>query len=126
MGERTLYTYAIKNESGKNITINVYRINSPNDPPVIINLPIGEELTKTYRDGLPPSGYDFTDFFQGNSIIVKYENLKTQKYDVYDGLQCDQNPLFKSPFCENGSSNVTFTFTAQDYEGAQDCNGNCD
>jgi hypothetical protein len=125
-GERTLYTYTIKNDSGKNITIKAYRINRPDIAPVITNLPIGAKLTKTYQDGLPPTGYNFIDYFQGDSIIVKYENLKTQKYDVYDGLKCDQNPLFKSPFCERSSPEITFIFTVQDYEDAQDCNGNCD
>ena len=58
-------------------------------------------------------------------ITITFENLKTQKYDIFDGLKCDQNALFRSPFCERQTSDVTFIFTAQDYENAQDCNGNC-
>ena len=124
-GKSTLYTYTIKNDSGKNITIKAYRINRPDIAPVITNLPQGEKLTKTYRDGLPPNGYDFTDFYADknnrfiDSIIVIYDKTKLSGFRE----NCsDRNPL---NFCDY-NPNLTFIFTAQDFENAQDCNGNCD
>ncbi len=51
----TLYTYTIRNESSKNITIKANSIGFPNNPPVVTNLPVGEKLTKTYR-ACPPAG----------------------------------------------------------------------
>ncbi len=126
-GEGKFHKYTIKNESGKDIIISSYRNSYPErNTPIFIQLENGAELTKTYQDQLPPTGYDFAVFFQGDSIIINYENVKTQKYDVFDGLICEQNSLFKSPFCETGSPIQTFIFTEEDYQNAEDCNGNCD
>ncbi|WP_073016552.1 hypothetical protein [Flavobacterium micromati] len=122
--ECTLYTYTIRNESGKNITIKAYRINRPDIAPVITNLAIGEKLTKNYRSCPPSGNYNFTDFYADrntriiDSITVIYENSKFRGFRE----DCsDRNPL---SFCDY-STEVTFTFTAQDYENAQDCNGKC-
>lgn len=129
MGDGTLYTYTIKNESGKNITIKANRIGFPNNPPVITNLSIGEKLTKTYR-AYPPSGsYEFSDFFADentriiDTITVIYDNTKFRGFKGVCGDGNNRNLL--NPCIYNGTD-VTFIFTAQDYEDAQDCNGNCD
>jgi hypothetical protein len=124
-GEGTLYTYTIKNESGKNITIKAFRPNRPEIAPIMTNLAIGEKLTKTYKDGLPPSRYDFKKFFGDSwtdSIIVIYEKSKFNGFE-YGCFESDRNPLNA---CIYNRANETFTFIAQDYENAQDCNGSCD
>lgn len=124
-GSGKFYKYTIENKSGKNIKISSYRSTYPKrDIPIVMVLNNGQSLTKIFQDNLPPSGYDFAVFFNGDSIVINYENLKFQKYDFYDGKICDQNPLFNSPFCKSGTT-VTFTFTLEDYQNAQDCGGNC-
>jgi hypothetical protein len=124
-GGCTLYTYTIKNESGKNITIKANRIGFPNNPPVITNIPLGEKLTKTFKSCPPSSSYEFSDFFGDkntriiDTITVIYEN---RKFGSFRKDCTARNPL---NFC-NINPEVTFVFTAQDYEDAQDCNGSCD
>ncbi len=124
-GGCTLYTYTIKNESGKNITIKANRIGFPNNPPVITNLPIGGKLTKTFKSCPPSGSYDFADFFADkntsiiDTITIIYEKSKFSSFRK----DCTaRNPL---NFC-NINQEVIFIFTAQDYEDAQDCNGSCD
>lgn len=125
-GKGTFYKYTIKNNSGKAITIKGYTTMHPDVSPIITNLSIGEELTKTYQDGLPPSPpYRFANFF-GNidnpkdSIKVVYNNSKVS-YFVPD--QNERNPLNSSVY---NKTEETFVFTQQDYENEADCNGNCD
>lgn len=119
-GEGNFYNYSIINESGKDITINSYRTIYPiREIPVIIQLANGENLTKTYQDALPPSGYDFGVFFEGDSIIINFNNEKKQ---VFTFITNNNN---RNPFSYAGITE-TFIFTTQDYENAEDCNGNCD
>ena len=125
-GKGKFYEYTIRNESGKKISIKSYYADSPSIEPILINLDIGEELTKTYQDILPPSPYDFGYFFGNNnnprdSLKVIYNNSKVSYYYFVEGTSQNE----KSPFNLSGT-NVTFVFTQQDYENAEPCNGNCD
>ncbi|MDV7188456.1 hypothetical protein R3X25_14280 [Lutibacter sp. TH_r2] len=118
-GEGTYYEYTIINNSGKNIKINSYRNSYPKrDTPTTIDLQYGDELTKSFKDDLPPRGYDFAVFFQGDSIIINYNNER--KKILTFPTENDRNPFFYT------GTDVTFTFTQQDYENAEPCNGNCD
>ncbi len=128
-GEGTLYKYTVKNESGKTLIIKSYLSNFPSVSPVITNLSIGEELVKTYQDGLPPSpsGYGFGNFFgteesSRDSLKIIYDDSKVQ---FFKGVcsENDRNPL---NICTYQETEEIFTFTQQDYENAEDCNGDCD
>lgn len=119
LGEGKFYNYSIRNESGKDITIYSYRTIYPiREKPIIIQLANGESLTKTYQDALPPTGYDFGVFFEGDSIIINFNNEKKQVFTFKTNNE-------RNPFWYGGISE-TFIFTEQDYQNAEDCNGNCD
>lgn len=126
-GERDLYTYTVQNETESNITIKSYLSDFPNIHPIITNLSIGEKLTKTYLDGLPPRGYGFNYFFaeensSRDSLVIIFDNQKISKFNG-DNCVDKRNPL---NLCEYGGLNETFVFTKQDYENALPCDGNCD
>lgn len=118
-GEGKFYEYTIRNESGKNIEISSYRnIYPERNTAIIIQLKNEEELKKTFQDNLPPSGYNFGVFFNGDSLIINYNNERKQVFTF--PTENDRNPFFYT------GTDVTYIFTEQDYENAEDCNGNCD
>lgn len=131
MGEGTTYVYTVINESGVPIKIKSYISYYPNVEPKITTLYKGEVLTKKYKDYLPPGGYSFKRFFgesrQRDSILVIYGSEKYAVFtdDYKDGLGLDdkRNPL---NFLIYNDVEETFIFTKEDYQNAQDCNGQCD
>jgi hypothetical protein len=125
-GNSKTYTYTIKNTSGYNLKIYSY-INEIVDPKVTI-INEGEEITKTYEDFNPPSGYDFSRFFDDaestmgrDSIIIIYNNEKKQSF--ISKCDTERNPL---NFCIYGDLEEIFVFTSNDYQNAEDCNGDCE
>lgn len=126
-GSGDTYIYTVRNESGVNVKVKSYLTLYPEVNSIITNISISEEIVKKYDDGLPPSGYSFLDFFGDNnkhrdSLVVIYDNRKVE-YFIYKGCSNIRNPL---NLCEYGGLEEVFIFTQQDYESAQDCNGNCD
>lgn len=125
-GETKTYIYTVKNESGVSIKLKGYK-NNINTAPTIIQLENNQELTKTFKDGLPPRGpYGFSDFFQSDSLIVLFNNNKKIVY-LWES-RCengnDRNPLNS---CFHSNNEVeTFIFSVEDYENAEDCIGNCE
>ena len=119
LGDGEFYNYSLRNNSGKDVTIYSYRTIYPiRENPLIIQLADGENLTKTYKDALPPTGYNFGVFFNGDSLIINYNNERKQIFKWTD--QNDRNPF------NYFETNVEFIFTEQDFENAEPCNGNCD
>lgn len=127
-GSGKTYIYTLKNLSGYNIKIYSYSNLSEFTNPKVTIVNNGEEITKTYEDFNPPSGYDFSIFFDDaqstmgrDSIIIIYNNEKKQSFIS----ECDteRNPL---NFCVYSDLEENFEFTANDYENAEDCGGNCE
>jgi hypothetical protein len=119
-GKGKSYKYTIKNDSGKNITINSFRTFYPKRiTPLITSLNNGESITKTFDDTLPPSGYDFTVFFNGDSLVINYNNEKKQVYTMFKGVDEVKGPFAKAGTIEN------FVFSEEDYANSIPCNGNC-
>jgi hypothetical protein len=117
-GNGKSYTYTIKNESGKNITINSFRNTYPKRlSPIITQLNNGQSITKTFEDTLPPSGYDFAVFFNGDSLVVNYNNEKKQIFTI-------NNISSRNPFNYTGSIE-NFIFSEVDYNNSISCNNNC-
>ena len=120
------YTYTIKNESGVDIKIIGY---IPFDT-FIINIKNKQQYTQVYEDGVPPRGYHFRFLFgssNGNyaadSIRIIYNNTKLKDFGIKN-LSDIRNPL--GPNHNNGELKATYTITKEDYENAEDGNGNCD
>ena len=122
------YKYTIKNETGKSIIIKSYSARYPDVSPIIINLPVGGELTKTETTR---HSYNFLDFFgESNadssvlrdSLKIIYQNSKVSFF-TFNLCKDVRNPL---NFCEYGGLEEVYIFTEQDYENAEPCNGNCE
>tara|TARA_Y100000385_G_C12860537_1_gene537052 strand:+ start:172 stop:429 length:258 start_codon:yes stop_codon:yes gene_type:complete len=77
-----------------------------------------------------PRGYHFRYLFgssNGNSaadsIKIVYNNIKFKRFGL-NNLSDIRNPL--GPNHNNGELEATYTITQEDYENAEDCNGNCE
>lgn len=117
------FKYTVKNESGKNIIVRSFLSNNPNISPIITNLSIGEEITKSE---VSRHNYSFAEFFGDgdsfrDSIVVKYENQKIDFFNSNDNNI--RNPL---NIDEYNTLTETFIFTVSDYQNAEDCNSDCD
>jgi len=119
-GEAKKYIYTLVNQSEESIKIKAFNSSNPQLLPEIINLGLEEELTKTFQDNLPPRGYDFVEFFQGDSLEILYNNEKRQIFKFNGASSNDRNPFY------HHGTEITFIFTVQDYQNAEDCNGNCE
>ncbi|AUS06386.1 hypothetical protein [Pseudotamlana carrageenivorans] len=124
-GKPTTYTYTLFNESDANIKIIGFsKATSTN----VIILEKGKQITQTYKDGLPPRGYTWEYFYGSKDGQVNADSIKVifneRKFKVWSRKNYDdeRNPLFK--FNEDITQG-TFTFTQEDYNNAQDCNGTC-
>lgn len=140
MGETKTYTYTVRNESGVQIKILAYysyyslNLNAVRHTILLHTtlLNSGEQITKQYQDFLPPRGYNFSSFFANlngirsitDSIKVIYNNTKFKSF--ISETNC--NGGFRNPLntCIYSDTEETFIFTADDYENAEDCIGNCE
>lgn len=127
-GSTDTYTYTVSNESGVNIKIIGY-VTFTNVEEFIINIENGKKHIQVYEDGLPPRGYSWNFFYgssNGNyaadSIKVIYNNVKYKDFS-YKNIDNERNPLHQP---NDNRTKGFFTFTIEDYENAEDCNGNCD
>lgn len=126
-GEVKTYRYTVRNESG--IKMRIIGYPQYNNAPYIINLENGEERTQTYKDYLPSRGYSWNFFYgssngqkSADSIKVIYNTIKFKDFS-HKNYDDERNPLFKFNV---DITRGTFTFTKEDYENAEDCDGNCD
>ncbi len=122
-GEIKKYTYTVINESGRSIKIKSYlTYNSRN--PIITNLEIDQKIKKTHSDYPPYFGYDFTSFFDGDSIVIIYGKEKKESFKV--NADCNSNERNPLNLCVYREREETFTFTINDFNNAEDCNGDCE
>ena len=113
--------FTIKNETNKQIRILAYNKNYPNISPIITILNINDEQTKISKACMGDL-YSFEEFFDfRDSLKVIYNTSKFQLFVPECGTN-NKNPLN----CDYIGLKGTYIFTQQDYENAEDCNGNCD
>jgi len=124
-GEGRTYNYILTNSSGHNIRIESFYLTSREEDPKIIDLENGEEIIKQFTSPAPPMQeyYSYIGFFEGDSIIVTYNNQKQQIFVQETCEGSDRNPL---NICIYSNQEETFTFTEEDYENATSCDGNCE
>lgn len=102
-----------------NLKINSYRTIYPKRAtPITTVLKDGGELVKTYKDDLPPKGYNFLEFFDGDSIVVNYDDLKRQIFTIRTKGDI-RNPFYHT------DTEVKFIFSESDFQNAVNCNGDC-
>ena len=127
-GELKTYKYTVRNKSGVKIKVIGY-VTFTNVEEYVIAINNNDEYTHIYKDGLPPRGYHFRFLFgssTGNSgadsIKVIYNNVKFKDFN-FDNLSDERNPL--GPNHNHGELKATYTISKEDYQNAEDCNGNC-
>ena len=146
--EEETYEYSIENKSGQDIVFKLYTQMKRTDNSIqdvhYIHLPKGEKLYKEYYS----SYYSFRSLFQNyytaslaelpfNTVEVIYGNKKkkilVEQYESEKGgcrnifeeiVTCDdRNPLNRSRY-QNKKEH--FVFTPEDYQQAEDCQGDCE
>lgn len=125
-GEVDVYHYSMENKSGRSMVIKSYRSDFPEVTPEITSLAIDEKLEKVFKDGLPPSGYDFKVFLAGSrfydSLIIIYANERMTIFKA----ECNQNQRNPIDYCIHSDDFVEdFVFTEEDYNIATECGGPC-
>lgn len=133
-GETKTYTYTVRNESGVLIKVLAYNTLSATPSEIIYSTTLenGNEIKKTFEDGLPPRGYNFSSFFANlngrraitDSIKVIYNNTKFKSF--ISEINCSEG--FRNPLntCIYSETEEVFIFNVEDYENAEDCIGNCE
>lgn len=126
-GEKKVFTYTVKNNTGANIKITSYlETYNQLDQTLHWELSDGEEITRKFKQNLG-EGYAFPDLF-GNttyiadSIKVVYNNTK------YSMLKGECGPNTKNPLntCLYNKTEEVYIFNNEDVNLATPCNGNCD
>lgn len=124
-GKGKTYTYTVKNMSGRDIKIDAYQASITNIGLKTMYLENGEEITKIFKSPGPPlqEYYDFIRFFQGDSVVVTFDNEKVETFVLELSCEGDErNPL---NMCFYSDQEETFIFTEEDYENAVPCDGSC-
>lgn len=125
-GEVDVYHYSMENKSGRSMVIKSYRSDFPEVTPEINSLTIDEKLEKKFKDGLPPSEYNFKVFLAGSrlydSLIIIYAN---ERMTIFKS-ECNQNQRNPIDVCVYGDLTEDFVFTEEDYNIATECGGPCD
>ena len=124
-GQSRTYTYKVINKSGKFITVKSFFRNDSSIAPIITNIDVEQEIIKSETD-FPPS-YGETNYkrFFGvgrDSIVIFYDKEKKQSFLHI----CNDNKRNPLNFCIYNNLEEVFFFTEEDYNNAEDCNGNCD
>lgn len=123
-GKESTFNYWVKNDSGKTIKIKSFR-NYPDNVTVIntenVIIPINGVLSKSVKEG-PGESYNFTNFFNGDSIVVIFDNSKLIKLSAKD-FSNTRNPLNVGIY---NKANELFVFNIDDYNNAQTCTGTCE
>jgi hypothetical protein len=114
--------YTLKNESGKLIKVNVYD-SGPNKEFIHeIILENNESISKEFTDYAGNASHFYYIFNDNSSLgigslAIIYDNSKVSRFN-FDNIN-ERNPILFH-------TGDTFTFTEEDYENSEDCNGNCE
>ena len=142
-----IYHYAIENQSGVDIKLKIY-YRTKDDRAVDIKylaLNNGQKIEKTHKNYGAPDEYYFADFFEINNEIINtveviYDSHRRTVFEqqrvksivdnkceiLVSGEEVPCNPRnFLNIFYYQGV-NEHYIFTAEDYEEAEDCNGDCE
>ena len=132
-GELKTYRYTVRNETGVQIEVKSFNTNNPNSILSELTIDNSQEITKNYQDAIPQRGYGFDRFFgssngftAADSIIIIFNSEKSKSYKLETRCEVgdERNPL--NTCFHNNNEEETFIFTIEDYQNAEDCNGNCD
>ncbi|OUD36946.1 hypothetical protein [Flavobacterium sp. FPG59] len=133
------YDYTIVNDSGKTVILIPF-LNGEKDFKNAITLNQGEKINKKYRYTPPGgAGYSMVNLLKSDYIAFVYNTEKINIFSIYSE-QCTTCPSIsnnaisikytennRNPFNSkfNDEETEVYTITAEDYQNAQDCGGNC-
>jgi hypothetical protein len=122
--DEKLFTYKLKNTSGVGIKIVAFSKSNVFREPIITIIEDGKEIIKNYESDPPLNEniYNYVSFFQGDSIVVNYDNEKKQIFVLETCEGSERNPL---NICFYSNQEEIFTFTEEDFENATPCDGDC-
>ncbi len=122
----------VRNESGVDIKIIAYNKANASLDSLVFKIKNNEQLAKKFEHcpaGKAAFSIFRSDFFKSDSIKVILNGSKKLIFEAV--IFCDQqniklqrNPLYQCIY--NSGTIGTFIFTKEDYENAEDCNGNCE
>ena len=121
-----LYTFSISNTSGEDITIQGYNSNIPDRVQRTIVVPYLDSFEEQIKSRDSGPDYDFSDVFEGDSIIINYNNLRTRTFTCIrrgsQGVGCSEprNILNILPAPVSGQDILAseYEFTQTDFENA--------
>ena len=122
-----LYTFSISNNSGEDLTITSYNSNSPNRVQRTIVVPYLDSFDEQFRSRDSGPDYDFSDVFEGDSIIINYNNLRTRTFTCIrrgsQGVGCSEPRnilnILPAPVLGQDILAAEYEFTTSDFENAQ-------
>ena len=128
--EEKKYDYSVVNNSGVTVEIRPL-VNGVKEINNKITLENGKVLNKKLTDHAPYGGFSMGSLFTTTGcclkqIKIKYNNSKKVIYTpCNETFNCNTQPrnIFGSEF--NNEQTEIYTITADDYQNAIDCGGNC-
>lgn len=141
------YRYTLENQSGVPIQLKLYSMDKERglvSVPTYIYLENGEKMVKKEKMYPPSISYNFVDFFRQkegnpNTLEVMYSNQKKTVYfqqhytsvvkntcvdDFGNEVPCDPRNILNTFIYRNVTEH--YIFTAEDYQQAEDCKGDCE
>ncbi|MEL6976606.1 MAG: hypothetical protein AAGL29_14620 [Bacteroidota bacterium] len=121
-----LYTFSISNNSGEDITIRGYNSNIPDRVQRTIVVPYLDRFEAQFRSRDSGPDYDFSDVFEGDSIIIDYNNLRTRTFTCIrrgsQGVGCSESRnilnVLPEPVSGQDILAAEYEFTETDFENA--------
>ncbi|WP_039965516.1 hypothetical protein [Bergeyella zoohelcum] len=125
------YHYVIKNESGVDIVFIPYE----NDQPIVAKKVMLKNNRFIDKRFIASAGHErltmdevlFDHYNEATHIEIVFNNQKKVLYEGchIDFQNCLNNPRSIFYYKFNDDYNSIYTVTAEDYQNAVDCNGNC-
>lgn len=125
------YEYSIQNSSGAKVEIIPYILNSAGVEEINLSEKItienSENYTEKFKDLPPYNGFSYYNLLNyPKKIDIVFNNSRKITYQICDfnGTPCiDPKNIFSNDY--NNGTLETYIITANDFQNALDCNGNC-
>lgn len=131
--EMNIRDYIIENDTDYKVDIKFYLNGNLNNLTSKVLNSKGEQLSEKVEQTseFDNSGNNLLSAYQGNSIKIIFNNTKfyTHTFNTFNETfsePIDRNLFWHSNYENLGNEKYLFKITEQDYENAEDCNGNCD
>lgn len=128
--------YSLKNETNQNIKLKFYfKYNEQLVYGEIIKLNDTEVFNGGFLETDQPHSndvdYPINTFKASDSVVIIFNNEKRnimflQNGDNIFSTPIDRNVFRHGNYVNMGGNNFQFTITEEDYNNAEDCNGDCD